>query len=104
MDNTNDLSKFGHIELVEAEKLLHAFNTKAWASADDDLNNGVKLEFNPSSGNVFLVDDDYMVAMLNGDKLENWLSCPNCGKEGFRSELPLNVNGECAEDTEECRK
>jgi len=56
------------------------------------------VEFNPNSGNVFLVDGDCRVAMVNDNgNLENWVDCSNCGAEGFRSELPLDVDGNCAE-------
>lgn len=33
------------------------------------------------------MDDDLKVAMLNGDRLERWYSCSNCGREGFAKEF-----------------
>jgi len=35
--------------------------------------------------------------MLNGaGKLENWLSCGNCGEEGLRNEVSFADEGLCA--------
>lgn len=86
--NTNDLSKLGYREIDIAADLLKAYATGGrMASNNVELGDGFKIEFNPNSGNVFLVDDDYNVVMLNDSgKLENWLNCPQCGEEGFISE------------------
>jgi hypothetical protein len=51
--------------------------------------------FNPNSGNVFLVDDDFRTFMLNDDdKLEEWVNCPNCGHEDFKSQVKIDVDNE----------
>ena len=91
--NTNDLSKFGYNELKETARLL-----KAYCDNTEILDDGVKVEFNPNSGNVFLVDEVYQVAMMNGDDLELWHNCPICGHEGFLEDMPHN------EDDEECQE
>lgn len=82
MINTNDLSEFGFIELEESAILLTEYvkNTSI-------LDNGVKLELNRDSGKVFLVDENYNVAMMNGNKLEKFYSCPYCGHEGFKEDM-----------------
>lgn len=92
--NTQDFSKFGLIELDEAEKLL-----KEYANNPNVLDgNGIKVEFNPNSGNVFLVDEDYNVAMMNGDTLEQFYTCPQCGFEGFLEDMNHEpVDDECTE-------
>lgn len=56
--------------------------------------------FNENSGNVYLVSEDYDVAMMNGDTLEQFYSCPECGAEGFKDEIhegdtPDTLNSEC---------
>ena len=51
------------------------------------LGDGVRVEFNPMSANVFLIDEDYNVAMMNGDDLEDWFTCPYCGHEGFKEDM-----------------
>ena len=88
-ENTRDLSKFGYREMDIAGDLLKAYSGgsyKIW-EGENNLSDGVVVEFNPMSGNVFLVDEDCNVAMFNGsDKLEMFLSCSNCGAEGFASE------------------
>lgn len=84
-DNTRDLTEFGQKELHDAGKLLIAL---AEANETEYLGDGVAVEFNPQSGNVFLVDEDFNVAMLTDDgKLEDWFSSPYEGEEGFYSDL-----------------
>ena len=94
--NTQDLSKFGYREKDMAGDLLKAHCTNN--DVTRYLGDGVSVEFNPMSGNVFLVDEDYNVAMMNGDKLEDFFSCPICGHEGFLEEM---VHGD---DDEECQE
>lgn len=90
---TKDLSKFGYRELELAAKLLTALTTGGqWP---DELGDGVTIELNTSSGNVFLTDEDYNVAMMNGDKLETFFSCWECGEEGFKEDLDWNEDHNC---------
>jgi hypothetical protein len=79
-ENTRDLSKFGYRELEMAGRLLS--NLK-----DIDAGDGLTVEFNPNSGNVFLVDEDFRVWMMNGDKIEEFFSCSECGNEGFKEDF-----------------
>lgn len=80
-NNTRDLMQFGNRELKLAGELLSALKTEK--DKTRFLSHGVAVEFNPNSGNVFIVDEDYNVAMMNGDTLEDFFSCPECGHEGF---------------------
>ena len=43
------------------------------------------------------MNEDYQVAMMNGDNLESFYSCPQCGHEGFAEEMEHN------EDDQECQ-
>ena len=97
-ENTRDLSKFGLREIgIAAELLTKYADGRSWASAENELSRDIAVEFNPNSEEVFLVDEDYGVAMVNDNgRLENWVVCFNCGSEGFRSELPLDADGNCA--------
>lgn len=56
-------------------------------------------------GYVFLTNSEYQVCMMNGDKLEEWHSCPECGAEGFAEDINWNADEcrckECAPVTEE---
>lgn len=85
MGNTRDLRDFNFEELHRAGKLLQLVKT------DKDhtfrLGTHITAELNPSSGYVFLVDENFNVAMLNGEHLEDWLICPKCKNEGFISTL-----------------
>lgn len=90
MSNTRDLSQFGYRELEESAKLLTAYTSREHDKTER-LTDGIAIEFNPNSGNVFLVDEDFNVAMMNGDDLEDFYSCPECGNEGFKDDMK---NGE----------
>ena len=80
---TTDISKFGRREIAEAAKLLQAYSD----DGAEFLGDGVTVMFNMRSGNVFLTDEDYKVGMMNGDTLEEWFTCPECGHEGFLEDM-----------------
>ncbi len=86
MENTRDLAKFGGRERAIAGELLSVLHTgndnTKWLN-----NTGLAVEFNLSTGFVFLVDDDYNVALMQDGKLVDWNSCPDCGTEGTISDL-----------------
>ena len=86
---TSDWSDFGHREIEMAKELLSHIK-------EIDSYGKVEVMFNFNSGYVFLCDADYKVWMMNGDKLEQWFTCPICGHEGFKEDM------EHAEDDEEC--
>lgn len=82
---TTDLSKFGNREKALLVILLQA-----------EMNQGLPVDFNDGevapmmntmSGNVFLTNSDYQVAMMNGDKLESFYNLPYEGSEGFLDDL-----------------
>ncbi len=82
---TSDFSKFGYRERKMAADLLQASVTQGFP--DDFYDSGVTINMNMNSGYVFLSNEDYQVAMMNGDKLESWYNCPYCGHEGFKDEM-----------------
>ena len=49
------------------------------------------------SGCVFLVDEDYNVAMMNGDDLEDFITCPNCGEEGLATDFRDDNTASCCQ-------
>lgn len=83
---TKDLARFGFRELGMAAELLTAYRTEA-DQTEALTSDGLALWCNMMSGNVFLCDEDYNVAMMNGDTLEDWETCSYCGHENFRSEM-----------------
>jgi hypothetical protein len=92
---TYDMSDFGSREMDMAADLLNAYRKQR----PEWLGNGVKVAMNRNSGCVFLTDEDYNSAMMNGEKLEMWLFTPYEGHEGFLSDLldeyaPTDLNGE----------
>lgn len=74
---------------------------KAWRRQglpDDFEDDAVIPMFNMNSGNVFLTNPDHQVAMLtDDDKLESFYSCPECGHEGFKADMPHDGNESCKE-------
>ena len=92
---TSDLSKFGTREIAMAGELLTAFaeGPRPEDFSDDD----VTVMFNTHSGYVFLTNSEYQVATMNGDKLESFYSCPECGHEGFADEMAHEGNAGCLE-------
>lgn len=90
---TQDLSRFGYRELDMAADLLKKF---ANGRAPDDFDaEGLTLNFNLNSGCVFLSNENYEVAMMNGDKLESFYTCGECGHEGFKEEMKHEGNASC---------
>lgn len=78
---TENLADFGSRERAMAGELLsssypHNFSTS-----------GVRIAFNMCSGYVFLVNDDYQVAMMNGDVMEIYHTTPHHGFDGFLKDL-----------------
>lgn len=97
MDNivTSDLSEFGTIELEEMENLLMARREQGFP--EEFYDDGIQILFNKNSGYVFFTNSEYQVCMLNGDQLEMFYSCPNCGNEGFDGDYPFKKNdGYCS--------
>src|SRR5512138_1374895 len=82
---TTDLSRFGWRERKMAAELLTASCDQGLPADFDD--GGVTIMFNTYSGNVFLTNSEYQVAMMNGGKLESWYNCPYCGHEGFKEDM-----------------
>ncbi|ODS00269.1 hypothetical protein AUC68_01065 [Methyloceanibacter methanicus] len=91
MTTTTDLKDIGFRELQITADLLTAY----CKSPPDFLGSGVHLMMNTHSGYVFLTDEDFNVAMMNGDRLEQFHSCPECGAEAsprtFRTDHAVNA-------------
>lgn len=82
----DNLSEFGIRELKIAGQLLTTYKTSK--DKTQFLNDeGVKVFFNNHSGYVFLSDSDYNVAIMNGDNLEDFITCPECGFEDVASDF-----------------
>ena len=99
---TEDLSKFGFIELDVAADLLKAYSRNGLPK--DFIDSGVKVAFNMNSGYVFLTNDEYQVAMrtINRKTMETYLysfyTSPYEGLEGSLEELQEQYNKMHIED------
>ena len=82
---TTNLSNFGYRELIILEELLKAMREQGLPS--DFYDDEVHPMMNQASGNVFLTNSDYQVAMLNGEKLESFYFLSYHGNEGFLDDL-----------------
>ena len=83
-ENLNDIISFDR-ERALAIELLQAWGEQGLPL--DFYEQGVKIACNRNSGDVFLVNDAYQCAMMNGDKLESFYNSPYDGHEGFLDEL-----------------
>jgi hypothetical protein len=97
---TTDLADFCSRERWLLVELLTAWDKQALP--EDFCDDEVRPMMNRNSGNVFLSNSEFQVAMMNGDKLEMWHSCSNCGHEGFLEDCQLNDDGcnECHSEEE----
>ena len=82
---TTNFSKFGSRERRMAEELLKAWREQGLPN--DFENEEVIIMMNLYSGNVFLINADFQVAMMNGDKLESFYTDFETGEEGFEEDL-----------------
>ena len=82
-ENTNNLEEFGYREMGMAGELLTALGDNGCSFLFDKI----KLEFNPNSGMVFLVDEDRNVGVMEDGKLVQFFSCGECGNEGTQKDL-----------------
>ncbi len=98
MTTTTNFCDFNLNDLIE---LLTAW--KRHGLPEDFYDTEVHPMMNTISGNLFLTNADYQVCMLNGDKLESWYYCHNCGHEGFHEDCQLNDDGcnECTPEEDE---
>ena len=95
---TTNLAEFGARERIKARKLLEAWENQGLPKDFND--DAVTIMMNKNSGNVFLTNSDYQVAMLTDDDgLESFYSCPICGEEGFFDEVKGHQS-----DNKECRE
>ena len=106
MSNDIYTENFGDIMSCARERdlalqLLQTWNTDGLPAGFYE--SGIRLAFNRNSGYVFLVNDDYQIAMMNGDKLDIWHSLPFSGEEGFLEDFEDRFNDLYEEDREYLR-
>lgn len=84
-----NLIDFGKREIDIAIKILELYKDGlvsylASRVLISDQEKDFDIQFNPSTGMVYLTDNDLNVIVPNsdGDKLVLWISCPHCGHEG----------------------
>ncbi len=82
---TENLAEFGFREISMLKDILTSWVDNG---LPDNFNqDGVRPAMNMNSGYVFLINEDYQVAMMNGEQLEEFHTLPYSGIEGFLSDL-----------------
>lgn len=102
--NTRNFEDLGFREIAILRDILTAYLDSGLP--EDFEEDEITWEFNSNSGNVFLVNSQYQVCMLNGGKLESFYSLPYEGHEGFAENLKMeyeNGNITHEEDIEALR-
>ncbi len=90
----NSFENFGRREIaLSAELLTMLSDGKLTPVADAYFDqSGVKVAFNSTSGNVFIVNDDYQVIMDDGDgRLDLFIVTGWSGQEGFLDDHIDNI-------------
>jgi hypothetical protein len=101
--SNNELSLLGYRECGMFAQLLEAWSDQKLSSLAKQYFEGLEdWGYNPNSGFVFLVDQDYNVLMYNDSikKLDLFLSTPNEGQEGFIEDLLIDYEYLVYEDKE----
>ena len=82
---TENFADFGARERRMLSEIMRAWDSSGLPT--DFSNENVRPAMNRNSGFVFLTNEDFQVAMMNGDKLESFYTTPYNGNEGFFDEL-----------------
>lgn len=99
---TTDFSRFGARGRGMAKDLLQAWEEHGLPEDFED--NEVAIMMNTYSGNVFLTNSEYQVAMVtDSGELESFYTTPYNGVEGFWNDLVEEYKDMCAEDQEYMR-
>ena len=90
-----DFSKFRYREFKKAVELLECYNTGKYMCLlfSDE---GVSIMLNTQSRFVFLTNSDFQVAGINDNNvLADFLTCPDCGYEGFIEDFDRKTASKC---------
>ena len=107
MSNTmNTLDKFGYCDLADLNSLIKAYANagehnegKIYAELPKSWNNnGVYPEFNPDSGLVFLVNEEYQVLIRTKYGVMMWYTTPYANHEGTLFDLAAEVAADLSDD------
>ena len=105
-NSMNTLEKFGYCELEGLNALIKAY-ANAGEHAEGKIyaelpkswnNNGVYPEFNPDSGLVFLVNEEYQVLIRTKYGVMMWYSTPHANREGTLFDLAAEVAADLSDD------
>jgi hypothetical protein len=98
MTTTTNLADFGYREIKMARDLLDAYINNGLPEDFDD--SGVTVMMNRDSGNVFLTNEEFQVAMESDGKLYSFYNSPYEGKEGSFEDLLAEYPNMHPEDQE----
>lgn len=98
MTTTTNLADFGFREIKMARDLLDAWVNNGLP--EDFSTEGVHLMMNQNSGNVFLTNEEFEVAMESDGKLYSFYTSPYEGREGSFEDLLAEWDDMHEEDKE----
>jgi hypothetical protein len=98
MSTTTNLADFGYREIKMVRDLLNAWLDNGLP--EDFEHNGVTVMMNKNSGNVFLTNDEFQVAMESGGELYSFYTSPYEGREGSFEDLLAEYEDMHEEDKE----
>ena len=102
----NTLDKFGYCELEGLNALIKAY-ANAGAHANGNIyaalpasweDEGVHPDFNPDSGLVFLVNEEYQVLIRTKYGVMLWYTTPYANREGTLFDLAAEVAADLSDD------
>jgi hypothetical protein len=91
-----DFSKFPASKQIQVAKLILKFHEQPVEGFDLD-----GLQPALIANRIFLTNKRQQLVCFNGDKVDMWVFCPLCRKEGFASEMDMKgFCGECRKERE----
>ena len=71
---------------------------KAIVNGDSKLTGKIEIHENPNSGWIYAADEDCTCYLMRNDKLEEHVSCPECGYENFVSDFEDEMEQACCKE------
>ncbi len=93
---TRDLSKLGTIERAEVQRIFDAWNK--YGLPDGYGYSEIAIEFDQSTGDVYLINEHDQCCMVAGSSLETFYKTPYGGYTGFFDDLASDYSTLCDED------
>ena len=94
-DTALDFSDYTLSDIAEVSRMLELWLKDKWgknAQRQFNTRSHPKIDRNQDSDTVYMIDGDYNTVILLDDKLQLWVTCPECGTEGAESDFVPDDN------------